>query len=141
MAKRTFCIIKNSNKLHIHSYSQDLLVSTDTNLCGSHCLVIEPCSACVCVLCLCFLRSDSHCTSQRLHPSSVRTCQHIKWRTQNARPSIPMSNAVNHTHPFWKWPPCSFEDPTHIWNIYIYIKLIVTSHKYLFQMDSIIQLL
>ena len=50
--------------MHIHSHSQDLLVSTDTNLCGLHRLVIEPHSACVCVLCLCFLRSDSHCISQ-----------------------------------------------------------------------------
>ena len=31
---------------------------------GLHCSFLEPCSACVCVLCLLFLQSDSHCTSQ-----------------------------------------------------------------------------
>ena len=34
-------------------------------LCGSRRSVIEPRSACVCVLCLCFLQSDSRRTSQR----------------------------------------------------------------------------
>ena len=57
----------NSNKLHIHSHSQDLLVSTDTNLCGLHCSVIEPHSACVCVLCLCFF--------DQTHIASLNTCQ------------------------------------------------------------------
>jgi len=52
--------------LIVHSHSQDLLVSLTLILCGSCRSVIEPCSACVCVLCLLFLRSDSRCTSQRL---------------------------------------------------------------------------
>ena len=56
--------------MHIHSHSPDLLVSTDTNLCGSRCLVIEPHSACVCVLCLCF--SDQTHVTPLTDPSTLQ---------------------------------------------------------------------
>jgi hypothetical protein len=73
-------------------------------LCGSRRSVIEPRSACVCVLCLLFLRSDSRRTSHRLpppppsHPNTSR-----RWFLSFFRPVCHHHQPPSCSNASWRW--------------------------------------